>query len=354
MIWYVVVPMLKVGGGNIEAIQLGRELAETGGEARMLCMWETQHPLKSELGVEHLISKITSARRALLDLPSLLMRFRRFASEAMAAGTAAGFVFTHYSTLPLALLVPGRKRFYFVQDLEWHFIGFGPASRLLRAVILSCYRRGRVLSANSYLTSALCKHGVNVEAEVPIWANAAFLSSGAERRDIDFIMVLRTGAHKRLDLYRSFVELARKQPTLRLAVISPDDALIAEFRDHVAVAVLRPSLDQMRELYSRSKCFVHLSEHEGFGLPPLEAMGAGCVPLCRDSGGVRAFMSSAPASSLLIPLDTPVESLLARAQAVTAGDQWQGLSDASREIFRRGLDRTRGRAKELARIMARS
>lgn len=353
MTWYVVVPQLKVSGGNIEAIQLGRELAAEAGAARMLCMWQTRQPLTLELGVDHLIAKSTSAKRAFLDFPLLLMRFRHFVSNAIASHHATGFVFTHYSTLPLALFVPSGRRFYFVQDLEWHFIGSGPASRVLRAIILHFYRRGRVLSANSYLTSALRKHGVSIEAEVPIWANAAFLSSGAEVRDIEFVMVLRTGAHKRLDLYRSFIELARKHPTLRLAVISPDDELIADFRDHVAVALLRPSIGQMRELYSRSKCFVHLSEHEGFGLPPLEAMAAGCVPLCRDSGGVRAFMSIAPVSSLLVPLDVPVEALFAKGQAVIASDKWQDLSDASREIFRRGLDRTRGRAKELARIAVR-
>lgn len=353
MTWYVVVPLLKISGGNIEAIQLGREFAAAAGDARMLCMWRTQQPLTSELRVDHLIVRSISVRRAFLDFPSLFTRFRRVVTNAIAADRAAGFVFTHYATLPLALLVPRERRFYFVQDLEWHFIGSGPVSRLLRAIILCFYRRGRVLSANSYLTSALREHGVSIEAEVPIWANAAFLSPSAALRDIDFVMVLRTGAHKRLDLYRSFIELARKHPTLRLAVISPDDELIADFRDRVAVALLRPTLPQMRELYSRSKCFVHLSEHEGFGLPPLEAMGAGCVPLCRDSGGVRAFMSIAPVSSLLVPLDVPAEALFAKGQAVIASDKWQDLSDASRQIFLRGLDRTRGRAKELARIAVR-
>lgn len=348
MTWYIVVPSLKISGGNIEAIRLCKDLIEAGGAAQILCMWQTQQPLPSATPVQHLIPTSSSAGRAIFDFPRLLVRFRRWFKHA--APGATGVVFTHYATLPLSVFVPRQRRCYFVQDLEWHFVGSSLASRILRAIILSCYRRGRVLSANAYLTSALRELGVSVAAEVPIWADAAFLSPGAQTRDIDYVMVLRTGAHKRLDLYRSFIAHARSHPGVRIAAISPDDELVATVRGDVDVTLLRPSLAQMRELYSRSKCFVHLSEHEGFGLPPLEAMGAGCVPLCRDSGGVRAFMRSAPLAGLLLPLHVSVEALFDAGQDLIAGGEWQRLSEASREIFRQGLDSAQGRVAVLKRL----
>ena len=122
------------------------------------------------------------------------------------------------------------------------------------------------------------------------------------------------------------------------AVISPEADLIASVRSCVDVCLMRPSLEEMRALYQRGKCFVHLSEHEGFGLPPLEAMGAGCVPLCRDSGGVRAFMESDELSALLLPASASVEEIYQRGRALLADDeQLRDYGRRARDVFRRGL-----------------
>ena len=83
---------------------------------------------------------------------------------------------------------------------------------------------------------------------------------------------------------------------------------------------------------------MHLSEHEGFGLPPLEAMGAGCVPLCRDSGGVRAFMQPGELSALLLPASAGVEEIYSRGRALLAEDeQLRNYSRRARDVFRKGL-----------------
>ncbi|WP_431259098.1 glycosyltransferase [Roseateles chitinivorans] len=95
----------------------------------------------------------------------------------------------------------------------------------------------------------------------------------------------------------------------------------------------------MRDLYARSTCFIHLSEHEGFGLPPLESMGAGCTPVCRDSGGVRAFMRDGPCADLLLPLSMPIEQVLARAEAVVRDPARIARRASARDHFQRGLVR---------------
>ena len=48
---------------------------------------------------------------------------------------------------------------------------------------------------------------------------------------------------------------------------------------------------------------------EGFGLPPLEAMGGGCIPACRDSGGVRNYMHG-QFHRLLFPLSEKVPNIV--------------------------------------------
>ncbi|HUF37318.1 MAG TPA: glycosyltransferase family 4 protein [Anaerolineales bacterium] len=53
--------------------------------------------------------------------------------------------------------------------------------------------------------------------------------------------------------------------------------------------VMRPDTPALAELYAGSDLFVSSSWHEGFGLPPLEAMACGAPVVLTDSGGVRDF-----------------------------------------------------------------
>lgn len=313
----IVVPSLKISGGNREALRLASDLMRDGHAASILTMWASPHAMAPSTPVERLSSWSPRALSAPAELPVLIHRFSRWLKLSRRGREARpdALIFTHYATLPLALSVPRDRRFFFVQDLEWNFVGSGIASRLLRLLVLSIYRTGRVISANSYLTKALSGEGLSVAVEAPIWADPSFAGDVDGLRDIDFVMVLRKGAHKRLDLYLDLIARAVRAGR-RVAAITPEDDIAAQIGGTVAECLVRPSVPQMQQLYARSKCFVHLSEHEGFGLPPLEAMGSGCVPLCRDSGGVQAFMKGEPLSNLLIPLATRPDEFFERAQAL--------------------------------------
>ena len=232
-----------------------------------------------------------------------------------------------------------------MQDLEWKFIGNRFISYMLRCMILYCYRRGVLISANPFLTAALRDLRLEVPFELPVWADEKFADETYGPRDIDIAMVLRKGAHKRLDLYLSFIGLAQER-NLKLAVISPDEEVIAAVNAASILCLLRPALSEMRALYARSKCFLHLSDHEGFGLPPLEAMGAGCVPLCRDSGGVRAFMNAEGLRKLLIPLETPINAIFHFAETLLSDSrQLCELSRIARNVFQRGIAVTKASRK---------
>ncbi|WP_431259097.1 hypothetical protein ACQ86G_02135 [Roseateles chitinivorans] len=234
----IVVPSLKISGGNREALRLTTELNRDGHAASVLSLWVSPHAMASTVPVAHLSSWPPRAARALGELPILTYRFARWWRHT--ARRASTVVFTHYATLPLALLVPRRQRFFFVQDLEWNFVGSGPLSRLLRRVVLGIYRSGRIISANAYLSERLADEGMDVALEAPIWADADFLAPDAPTQDIDFAMVLRKGDHKRLDLYLRFIALARARQ-LRVGVITPEDDIAAQVRDQVEVLLLRPS-----------------------------------------------------------------------------------------------------------------
>lgn len=332
----IVVPSLKISGGIREVLRLASELNCEGGGASVLSFWTSPHAMSSEAPVESLSAWVPRAARAPVELPLLAYRFAKWWRQK--AHRASTVIFTHYATLPMALLIPRRQRFFFVQDLEWNFVRQGVMSRLLRQIVLGIYQSGRIISANAYLSEQLRAEGMEVALEAPIWADPSFIAPDAAVQDIDCAMVLRKGEHKRLDLYLRFIALARARG-LRLAVITPEDDIVPQVRDLVDEVLLRPEHIRMRDLYARSACFIHLSEHEGFGLPPLEAMGAGCIPVCRDSGGVRAFMRDGPFEDLLLPLALSVEEILVHAEYVVRGSLRSHGRGAAREHFQRGLAR---------------
>lgn len=332
----IVLPSLKISGGIREALRLAEELQDQGVPTGVLSMWESPHPMASPVPVAMLSRLRPRAARAAFELPLLMFRFSRWLRRKDVQSPAA-LIFTHYATLPLALLVPRQRRYFFVQGVEWNFVRNRLLSAGLRRIVLGAYRSGRVISANAFLSAQLADEGLEVAFKAPIWADPVFRGRPDAHRDIDFALMLRKGAIKRLDLCQRFIDLARARG-FRVLAITPEDEIAEAMRSGVDELLLRPGAEQMRAAYERSKCFVLLSEHEGFGLPPLEAMGSGCVPVCRDSGGVQAFMTDPALAGNLLPLDMPIEQVFDRASQVIADEPaWQRQSAAARNRFDAGL-----------------
>lgn len=331
-----VIPTLKVSGGTLEIVKLARQLAERGHPVRIVAMWRTDHAIDTGLPTECLSSSPFGKRAALRGMSPMLVTFAR----RMRAwrGERPHIVFSHYSTFPLAVLTPRSRRWFFVQDTEWNFVPPGAYRAIVKRFILLNLRRGRVLTTNAYLSGAMHDEHVRVAARVPIWIDPRFVGRADRRRDFDLVLVLRHGAHKRADLGVQAVDRCRAiDPALRLAIITPDDVFADTVRDKVALCLLRPTLEQMRDIYERTHVFLLLSEHEGFGLPPLEAMASGCVPVCRAAGGVASYMTG-ELQALVLPLDRTVAEVLDTATALLKDPgRLSGLSTLSSEVVRQGL-----------------
>ncbi len=93
------------------------------------------------------------------------------------------------------------------------------------------------------------------------------------------------------DLIEAFGRLARTDPSLRLTLVGADRTWPPQ--DVAARIRSSPGRDRidwqpwvsdgaLRDLYARASAFVFLSEYEGFGLTPLEALRAGVPPVVAD------------------------------------------------------------------------
>lgn len=332
-----VVPSLKVTGGNLEIVKLAQELAERGHAVRIVAMWRVEHAIDTgTLPSECLSSSPLDKWATLRGMPLILAAFRRRMRSWHAE--QPNIVFSHYSTFPLTILTRQARRWFFVQDTEWNFAPAGRYRDMIKRYILFNLRRGQVLTTNSYLLEAMHREHISVAARIPIWIDPKLVGRPDRKRDLDLVLVLRQGPHKRADLGIEAVNRVRdRYPALRIAVITPDEVFATLVQEKVALCLLRPTLEQMRDVYERTYVFLLLSEHEGFGLPPLEAMASGCVPVCRDAGGVESYMNG-ELKDLILPLDWTVDSVLDTATSLLADPiRLSRLSALSSDIVRQGL-----------------
>ena len=334
-----VVPTLRIGGGTFEVIRLASDLRLRDIDARITSLWVDPHSVPvTSVPVSSVSNTAPHKGFALFAIIPILLQFRRFlkALESQVNGNVSVFL-THYSTLPFGWFTPHEHRYCFVQGVECTFIPSRVLRWMMTKFILSNYSKCRVITTNPYLTAEMKKLGIIPVAETPIWANDIFSSDTiATERSIDAVMVLRHGHVKRLNLYEQLLRLLNQDPKLSLAIITPETEILDKVSRYASTCLLRPSKQEMKDVFQHSKVFILLSEHEGFGLPPLEAMGSGCIPMCRDAGGVRCFMQGSLERNL-IPMEETVASIALRVRKLIS-DQLlcQKLAVESATIFKEG------------------
>ncbi len=153
-------------------------------------------------------------------------------------------------------------------------------------------------------------------------------------------------------LIRAFAEVVRALPGAHLDIVGEnrthpyeDLARLVASLDLGQAVTLHDyvSDDVLRSLYARARVFAFLSEYEGFGLPPLEAMASGAVPVVLDTPVAREVLGDAAhyvalgdqaglvgALRALVGEAGAAASLAARAAAVLDRYSWER---AARETY---------------------
>jgi glycosyltransferase involved in cell wall biosynthesis len=179
-------------------------------------------------------------------------------------------------TLPAA---KGRKVYYiFHRELD-----SGPAS-----LVDASYRLPLFRTALSNATAAVLREtcGVGVDDVTPVGVDAEWWGA-APAPARSGVLSLWGGPRKGGDDVRAvFARVSSTVPGVpcRLFGSSTPPELPAgvEF-------IHAPADERIRELYAQSSVFLYASRFEGFGMPPLEAMAAGCAVVTTPVGAVPEF-----------------------------------------------------------------
>jgi glycosyltransferase involved in cell wall biosynthesis len=253
---------------------------------------------------------------------------------------------------------------------EW----FSPREGLRRrALTRASARRARaVLTLTEFSRREIVRHlGVDarkvrvippaVDAHAAFGAGTGGAQAGAERREP---LVLYAGSlfNRRHvpDLIAGFATLASERADVRLALVGdnrtrPPVDVEAVARGHgvagrVSWRAYVPD-DELASLYRRASVFAFLSEYEGFGLTPLEALSAGVPGVLLDTevareayGGAALFVriDDGPAAlgnalRALLDAGETREAILAEGVKVlaryswdrAARDTWRALAEAA-------------------------
>jgi GT2 family glycosyltransferase len=242
---------------------------------------------------------------------------------------------------------------YFVQDIETSYY---PDHEQARHAVLDSYRPElRYMTISAWNRARLRELGLDAELIAPGLDLDTFRPCPEIARRDDMVLALgRSNPLKNLPLTLSaWRALAEPRPELCLFGIEPHLASDPGMR-----YVRSPSDAQVNELFCQATVFVQTSTHEGFALPPLEAMATGAAVVCTDAHGNRDFCADGvnclmpepnprAVSAALTRLlgDPELRARLGRAGIETAADYaWERRIDALEGFYER-VARSRSMAR---------
>jgi glycosyltransferase involved in cell wall biosynthesis len=231
----------------------------------------------------------------------------------------------------------------FVAHPEWFGWREGMRRRLLTG--LTAHRAARVLTTSEFSKGEIHRRlGVRVDRINVVYPGTTALADGpAEGHGeqlVLFVGSLFTRRHVP-ELIQAFAGLAGARDNLRLEIVGDNrttprvdfDRLVAStgVADRMTLRSYVPD-DLLATLYRRACAFVFLSEYEGFGLTPLEALGAGVPILVLDTPIAREVYGEA---ALYVPSADPAIVRSALERVLSDAELRARLRDAAGPVLAR-------------------
>lgn len=171
---------------------------------------------------------------------------------------------------------------YFVQDIETSYY---PGNEGMRQRVLASYRQEfSYMTISAWNAERLRELGLEAQLVPPGIDLETFHPLPGEARSEAILALGRSNPLKNLPLTLDAWRRLDPGRELWLFGVEPEVAQGTDARYWTA-----PSDAEVNALYNRALAFVQTSRHEGFCLPPLEAMAAGTPVVCTDAHGNRDF-----------------------------------------------------------------
>jgi glycosyltransferase involved in cell wall biosynthesis len=263
---------------------------------------------------------------------------------------APGYTAPMFAGVPTVVAVHDVS---FAAHPEWFGWRDGLRRRTLTRV--SARRAAHVVTISEFSKREIVKHlGVGPEKIEVIYPAAA------DRKSLPHITESEPTARANLilcagslfnrrhipELIEGFGRLARRMPDAGLEIVGDNrtipridmESLVAASgaADRIAVRSYLPDAD-LSALYARARAFAFLSEYEGFGLTPLEALSAGVPIVVLDTTVAREVYGSAA-----LYVDRPQPALIEAAltRVLTDDDERARILTAARDTLARYSWRT--------------
>lgn len=174
---------------------------------------------------------------------------------------------------------------YFIQEFETWFY---PDDVVAQASVVSCYRKEfRNMTTSQYNLDEIKAIGLKATAIPCGYDNTTNKQISGVKREEDVLLALgRTFFQKNFTFtLNAWKALGESRPKMWLFGGEPEMSKL----DKKITYFNKPSNEEANKLYNQATVFVQTSRHEGFSLPILEAMAAGCPVICTDAHGNRDF-----------------------------------------------------------------
>lgn len=305
-----IVPKRTLSGGTIEISRLLHDASQNG----ITCTTEYFFP-------EHLTST-----QALFLFPYLLLRI----VYAILVARPQFLMLTHYTTFYLALFPFRSTVVLFLQGPEWLFpspirwiqvisiafhsfifryvkyfiVGSSYLLHELQSVFPSIYKKHQSARTIVYYPVGDCSF-VNHSKTAPL--------GPVRPRDIDLLCILRNGWLKNYPAYIKVLDHLsdfKSSHHFNVVVVNLSSySLPSTITGSPTVTVVeKMPQSELFSLFLRTKIYLSLSLCEGLGLPPLEAMSFGAIPIVLENGGVSCYLSNF--ENLILPADCRTFSIV--------------------------------------------
>lgn len=238
-----------------------------------------------------------------LDVPTRTFKNYRQLIDALEQEDAIKVATWWETALPvwLASIKRGIPAFV-VQEIESSFY---PGQPEIQKTVVSCYRKefNNITSAE-YTLDEIRSLGLDATLIPCGYEDTIYKPLPKVKRDKKTLLAVgRTFFQKNFkQTFEAWqlLEESKKQPHLLLFGAEPQIAKWGKDIEYVT----KPTDEEVNELYNRATVFAQTSYHEGFCLPIIEAMAAGCPVICTDSHGNRGFSHDGK-NCIMVDVDDP-------------------------------------------------